>query len=72
MFTANSYLNSGSLSTFYSSDLVSLSMSTDFNSYSINDNKYYSQKFNYFSFLLPIKSKKSSIGFTLTPLYKPP
>ena len=70
LFTSNGYLNIGSLSTFYSSDLVRLSMSTDFNFNFINTNQYYSQKINYFSVLLPIQNKKSSFGFSLSPFYR--
>ena len=70
LFNSNNYLNSGSLSELYSSDLVRLSMGADFNFNSINENKYYNNKMNYYSFLFPLKKNKTVLGFSLSPFYR--
>ena len=53
LFDSNTYHKIGSLSNLYESDMVRLSMASDFNFNSVNDNVYFSQKLNYFSFLFP-------------------
>ena len=70
LFSSNNYLQSASLSHFYNSNLVRLSVSSDFNFSSINDINYYNQKMNYFSFLMPLKNKKQGIGLSLSPYYR--
>ena len=70
LFNSNNYLNSGSLSELYSSDLVRLSMGADFNFNSINENKYYNNKMNHYSFLFPLKKNKTVLGFSLSPFYR--
>ena len=58
------------LSSFYLSDLVRFSFSTDFNFSSINANNYYNQKLNYFSFFIPLKNYKKGLGFSVSPYYR--
>ena len=58
LFSSNNYLKSANLSDLYNSNLVRLSVSTDFNFSSINDIDYYNQKMNYFSFLVPLENQK--------------
>ena len=70
LFSSNNYLKSASLSNFYRSNLVRLSVSSDFNFSSINNVNYYTQKMNYFSFLMPLKNKKQGIGLSLSPYYR--
>ncbi|MAR14854.1 MAG: hypothetical protein CMG21_00120 [Candidatus Marinimicrobia bacterium] len=70
LFSSNNYLQSASLSNFYRSDLVRLSVSSDFNFSSINNINYYNQKMNYFSFLMPLNNKKQGIGLSLSPYYR--
>jgi len=70
LFDSNIKNRIGSLSSFYQSDMVRISVANDFNFNNVNDNIYFSQKLNYFSFLLPIKDFKSSIGFSLAPFYR--
>ena len=70
LFSSNDYLKSGSLSNFYLSDLVRLSMSTDFNFSFINSSNYYNQKINYFNFLIPLKKNELGLGFSLSPYYR--
>ncbi len=70
LFDSNQKNKIGSLSSFYQSDMVRVSMSNDFNFNKVNDNLYFSQKINYFSFLFPIKSYKNSIGFSIAPFYR--
>lgn len=70
LFDSNQKNNIGSLSSFYQSNMVRISMSSDFNFNTVNDNLYFSQKLNYFSFLFPVKNYKSSIGFSLAPFYR--
>jgi len=70
LFSSNDYLKSANLSDFYLSNLVRLSVSTDFNFSSINNLNLYSQKINYFSFLIPLKNQKQGLGFSLSPYYR--
>tara|TARA_Y100001970_G_scaffold102277_1_gene128471 strand:- start:14130 stop:15350 length:1221 start_codon:yes stop_codon:yes gene_type:complete len=70
LFDSNTYHRIGSLSNLYESDMVRLSMASDFNFNSVNENLYFSQKFNYFSFLFPIKKNKHSLGLSLSPFYR--
>ena len=70
LFDSNNYYNIGSLSSFYQSDLVRFSMASDFNLNFINNNNYYSQKLNYFSFLLPVRDNRQSFGISLSPFYR--
>ena len=70
LFDSNTYHRIGSLSNSYESDMVRLSMASDFNFNSVNENLYFSQKFNYFSFLFPIKKNKHSLGLSLSPFYR--
>jgi len=70
LFDSNTYHKIGSLSSFYESDMVRLSMASDFNFNSVNENVYFSQKLNYFSFLFPIKNNKQSLGISLAPFYR--
>ncbi len=70
LFSSNNYLKSANLSDFYNSNLVRLSVSTDFNFSSINDIDYYNQKMNYFSFLIPLKNQKKGLGISLSPYYR--
>tara|TARA_Y100001936_G_C16092761_1_gene688093 strand:- start:8175 stop:9395 length:1221 start_codon:yes stop_codon:yes gene_type:complete len=70
LFDSNNQYKIGSLSHFYQSDLVRFTMAGDFNFNSINDVNYYSQKFNYFSFLFPLKKHKYSLGISLAPFYR--
>jgi len=70
LFDSNTYHKIGSLSNLYESDMVRLSMASDFNFNSVNDNLYFSQKLNYFSFLFPVKKNKQSLGLSLAPFYR--
>ena len=70
LFDSNSYDQIGSLSNLYESDMVRLSMASDFNFNSVNDNVYFSQKLNYFSFLFPIQANKKALGLSLAPFYR--
>ena len=70
LFSSNNFSNTANLSTFYASNLVRLSFSTDFNFYSINDINYYNQKMNYFGFFIPLKKKKQGLGISLSPYYR--
>jgi len=70
LFDSNIYHKIGSLSSLYQSDMVRLSMASDFNFNEINQNVYFSQKLNYFSFLFPIKNNKQSLGISLAPFYR--
>ena len=70
LFDSNTYHQIGSLSNSYESDMVRLSMASDFNFNSVNDNLYFSQKLNYFSFLFPIQANKKSLGLSLAPFYR--
>jgi len=70
LFSSNNNLNAASLSKLYSSDLVRLSMGADFNFNFINDNKYYNNKMNHYSFLFPIKKQRTALGFSLSPFYR--
>ena len=70
LFDSNTNHYIGSLSAFFKSNKVRLSMASDFNFNSVNDNLYFSQKFNYFSILVPIKNNKTALGLSLAPLYR--
>tara|TARA_A100001011_G_C14322705_1_gene851703 strand:- start:3515 stop:4738 length:1224 start_codon:yes stop_codon:yes gene_type:complete len=70
LFDSNTNHYIGSLSGLFNSNKVRLTMASDFNFNSVNDNLYFSQKFNYFSVLFPIKNDKSAIGLSLAPLYR--
>tara|TARA_B100000029_G_C17581990_1_gene959922 strand:+ start:363 stop:1562 length:1200 start_codon:yes stop_codon:yes gene_type:complete len=70
LFSSNNYLKTSNLSSFYLSDLVRFSFSTDFNFSSINANNYYNQKLNYFSFFIPLKNYKKGLGFSVSPYYR--
>ena len=70
LFDSNTYHNIGSLTSLYKSDMVRLSIASDFNFNSVNGNDYFSQKLNYFSFLFPIKNNKQSLGISLSPYYR--
>ena len=70
LFDSNTYHQIGSLSNSYESDMVRLSMASDFNFNSVNDNVYFSQKLNYFSFLFPIQANKKALGLSLAPFYR--
>jgi len=70
LFDSNTNHYIGSLSGLFKSNKVRLSMASDFNFNSINDNLYFSQKINYFSILVPIKNKKTTLGLSLAPMYR--
>jgi hypothetical protein len=70
LFDSNTYHSIGSLTSLYKSDMVRLSIASDFNFNSVNGNDYFSQKLNYFSFLFPIKNNKQSLGISLSPYYR--
>tara|TARA_B100000212_G_scaffold107424_1_gene79785 strand:- start:1674 stop:2897 length:1224 start_codon:yes stop_codon:yes gene_type:complete len=70
LFDSNTNHYIGSLSSLFKSNKVRLSMASDFNFNSINDNLYFNQKINYFSALFPIKNDKTTLGFSLSPLYR--
>jgi hypothetical protein len=70
LFSSQIANNISSLSQFYKSDMVRVNISSDFNFYYINENKYFSQKINFFSFLLPLQDNKKGLGFSLSPYYR--
>ena len=70
LFDSNTNHYIGSLSGLFKSNKVRLSMASDFNFNSVNDNLYFSQKFNYFSIVVPIKNDKTALGLSLAPLYR--
>jgi len=70
LFSSQTTNNVSSLSQFYTSDLVRVNISSDFNFYYINKNKYFSQKMNFFSFLVPLQDNKKGLGFSLSPYYR--
>jgi len=70
LFDSNDYYNNGSLSNFYESPLVRMSIASDFNFNSIANNDYYGQSLTYFNFLFPIRIGKQALGIALSPFYR--
>tara|TARA_B100001123_G_scaffold273916_2_gene304843 strand:- start:87 stop:1316 length:1230 start_codon:yes stop_codon:yes gene_type:complete len=70
LFDSNSDYNNGSLSNFYVSKLVRLSIASNFNFNSVGGNDYYNQSLNYFNFLFPIRMGKQSMSISLSPFYR--